>query len=167
MSSSLTHNLCLHSSISLLGLHLCAGADALILCLCHFFVLTASFSAFIPTFYSFLFDFIRSTLKRNGLQPIHPLQLCVYYLENTEMRSELMYWKVWSPGDQSSGQHCKYVVQQDEIDLRMNISGLYLGKITVGPCRTNAKLAIINESGALRTNDKCVTRIGQLVTKVG
>ena len=43
-----------------------------------------------------------------------------------------------------------------------------LGKITVGPNSTNAKTAIIiNESGALRTNNKCVMRIGQLGMKVG
>jgi hypothetical protein len=40
-------------------------------------------------------------------------------------------------------------------------------EITIRPYLTNAKSAIINEGSAVRTNNKRVTRIGQLVKKVG
>jgi hypothetical protein len=48
----------------------------------------------------------------------------------------------------------KYMIHQSE-------------EITIRPCLANAKTVIVNESGALRTNNKCVTRIGQLSTKLG
>ena len=50
----------------------------------------------------------------------------LYILEKTEMGFELLWCGLQkTPGGQSGGQHRKYV-QQDEIDLGMNISGLYL-----------------------------------------
>lgn len=40
-------------------------------------------------------------------------------------------------------------------------------KITVRPCLANEKRVVINRSGTIRANNKCVTRIGQLDMKLG